>query len=192
MAGGAAKVSACVGGSLPRSGTKMENRKTRFARRGARLRQPVLAPASRIKKTKANFGLAWDPALEKASSTGRTPPNPDTTVSPRARDVPRRLADLDPETAKLTEDVTIDSKGRLIPKLYSKTWANAELRKMLGRKEPEPDNVSKLSDSELLSQLAQQAKELGIKIDLNYTFAKQPFTTEMDVIETVTETDGSE
>ena len=155
--------------------TKMENRKTRFARRGARLRQPVLAPASRIKKTKANFGLAWDPALEKASSTGRTPPNPETTVSPRARDVPRRLADLDPETAKLTEDVTIDSKGRLIPKLYSKTWANAELRRMLnigGQKEREQTDLSRLSDAELVQRLAQQAKELGVEIDLSYSFAQ--------------------
>src|SRR5262249_20959014 len=31
-------------------------------------------------------------------------------VLPRARDVPRRLADLDPETAKLIEDVTGDIK----------------------------------------------------------------------------------
>jgi hypothetical protein len=63
-------------------------------------------------------------------------------VSPRARVVPRPLTELDPETAKLIEDVTIDSKGRAVPKLYSKTWANAELRRMLnigGQKERETD-----------------------------------------------------
>jgi hypothetical protein len=52
-------------------------------------------------------------------------------VSPRARVVPRPLTELDPETAKLIEDITIDAKGRAVPKLYSKAWANAELRKML-------------------------------------------------------------
>ena len=110
--------------------------------------------------------------------------NPDqqkVAVSPRARVVPRPLTELDPETAKLIEDVTVDSKGRLIPKLYSKTWANAELRKMLnigGQKERETSDVSRLSDAELIQQLADQAKELGIEIDLNYTFAQPKKTDE--------------
>ena len=102
-------------------------------------------------------------------------------VSPRARVVPRPLTDLAPETAKLIEDVTIDSKGRAVPKLYSKTWANAELRKMLnigGQKEREQIDVSRLSDAELIQQLADQAKELGIDIDLNYTFAQPKKTDE--------------
>ena len=110
--------------------------------------------------------------------------NPDqqkVAVSPRARVVPRPLTELDPETAKLIEDVTIDSKGRAVPKLYSKTWANAELRKMLnigGQKEREQTHVSRLSDAELLQQLADQAKELGIEIDLNYSFAQPKKTDE--------------
>ena len=110
--------------------------------------------------------------------------NPDqqkVAVSPRARVVPRPLTDLAPETAKLIEDVTIDSKGRAVPKLYSKTWANAELRKMLnigGQKEREQIDVSRLSDAELIQQLADQAKELGIDIDLNYTFAQPKKTDE--------------
>jgi len=33
---------------------------------------------------------------------------------------PKLLADLSPETAKLIEDVSVDNKGRLIPRLYSK------------------------------------------------------------------------
>ena len=96
-------------------------------------------------------------------------------ISPRARVVPRPLTELDPESAKLIEDVTVDSKGKLIPKLYSKTWANAELRKMLnigGQKEREQTDVSRLSDAELIQRLADQAKELGIEIDLNYSFAQ--------------------
>ena len=88
---------------------------------------------------------------------------------------PKLLRDLSPEAAKLIEDVTVDSKGRLIPKLYSKTWANAELRKMLnigGQKAREQTDVSRLSDAELIQRLADQAKELGIEIDLNYSFAQ--------------------
>jgi len=100
-------------------------------------------------------------------------------VSPRARVVPRPLTELDPETAKLIEDVTVDSRGRLIPKLYSKLQANKELRQMLNisAKQPAPD-VTQLSNSELLAQLAQQAKELGIEIDLNYSFAQPKKTDE--------------
>jgi hypothetical protein len=76
---------------------------------------------------------------------------------------------------KLIEDITIDSKGRLIPKLYSKMWANAELRKMLnigGQKEREQTDLSRLSDAELIQRLAEQAKELGVEIDLSYSFAQ--------------------
>jgi hypothetical protein len=81
------------------------------------------------------------------------------------------LADLDPEMAKLIEDVTVDSRGRLIPKLYSKLQANKELRAMLNLSaKSDASDVTKLSDQELISTLAQQAKELGISIDLNYTF----------------------
>ena len=92
---------------------------------------------------------------------------------------PKLLADLSPELAKLIEDVTVDSKGRLIPKLYSKLRANKELRAMLNisAKQSAPD-VTQLSDSELLAQLAQLAKELGIEIDLNYSFAQPKKTDE--------------
>ena len=36
----------------------------------------------------------------------------------------------------------------------------------------EAPDVTKLSDAELIQQLADQAKELGIEIDLNYSFAQ--------------------
>jgi hypothetical protein len=60
-----------------------------------------------------------------------------------------------------------------IPKLYSKLQASRELRAMLniGRPERESD-VTRLSDAELIQQLSDQAKELGIGIDLNYRFAE--------------------
>ena len=95
------------------------------------------------------------------------------------RVVPRPLTELDPETAKLIEYVTIDSKGRAIPKLYSKLQASKELRAMLNLgARSEAADVTKLSDAELLAQLAQQAKELGIEIDLNDSFAQPKKTDE--------------
>ena len=94
---------------------------------------------------------------------------------------PKLLADLPPELAALIEDVTIDSKGRAIPKLYSKLQANAELRKMLNISAKEaPRDVTQLSDQELIATLAQQAKELGVEIKLDYHFAKQSPAAETD------------
>jgi hypothetical protein len=85
---------------------------------------------------------------------------------------PRLISDLAPEVAQLIEDVTLDRKRRLIPRLYSRVQANAELRKMLdiGGKEPEQNDISRLSDAELIQQLADQAKQLGVAIKLDYTF----------------------
>jgi hypothetical protein len=76
-------------------------------------------------------------------------------------------------TAKLIEDITIDSKGRAIPKLYSKLQANKELRQMLniGAKQATPD-LTQLSDAELIAQLAARAKEL--EIDLSDSFVQKP------------------
>jgi hypothetical protein len=71
---------------------------------------------------------------ETTSNPAEIANNPDqqkVAVSPRVGVVPRLLTKLDPETAKLIEYVTIDSKGRAIPKLYSKLQANKELRAML-------------------------------------------------------------
>jgi hypothetical protein len=87
---------------------------------------------------------------------------------------PRLISELSPDISKLIEDVTYDSKGRAVPKLYSKLQASKELRAMLniGRPERESD-ISRLSDAELIQQLADQAKELGVEIDLNYSFHKR-------------------
>jgi hypothetical protein len=71
------------------------------------------------------------------------------------------------ETAKLIEDVTVDSKGRLIPRLYSFQTANKELRAMLKAQR----DITQLSDAELIAQLADPAKQLGIEINLDYRFA---------------------
>jgi hypothetical protein len=90
----------------------------------------------------------------------------------RVRERPRLLTELPPDLAALVEDVTIDRKGRAVPKLYSKLQASKELRAMLniGGPEERATDLSRLSDAELVAQVADQAKQLGIEIDLNYRF----------------------
>jgi hypothetical protein len=96
-------------------------------------------------------------------------------IQTERRERPRLISDLPDEIAQLIEDVTIDSKGRVVPKLYSKLQASRELRAMLNIGRPEQaTDVSRLSDAELIQQLADQAKELGVEIDLNYSFAQPP------------------
>jgi hypothetical protein len=92
----------------------------------------------------------------------------------RVRERPRLLTELPPDLAALVEDVTIDRKGRAVPKLYSKLQASKELRAMLdiGRPSDKTD-LSRLSDAELVAQLPDQAKQLGMEIDLNYRFLKR-------------------
>ena len=81
----------------------------------------------------------------------------------------------------MIEDVTIDSKGRAIPKLYSNLQASKELRAMLNIGKPaDATAVSRLSDAELIAQLSDTAKQLGVEINLNYSFAQQPSGTETD------------
>ena len=85
------------------------------------------------------------------------------------------MTDLPPELAKLIEEVRVDNRGRFVPKLYSKAQANAELRKMLNISNKEtPKDVTQLSDQELIATLAEQAKQLGVEINLDYHFARQP------------------
>jgi hypothetical protein len=89
---------------------------------------------------------------------------------------PIRLKDLPPEIRRNIEKVVIDGRGRAVPQLYSKLQASQDLREMLnigGRKEQPADDVFKLSDAELIQQLADQGKQLGVEIDLSYSFAQQ-------------------
>jgi hypothetical protein len=86
---------------------------------------------------------------------------------------PKRLKDLPTEVRRNIEKVVIDGRGRAVPQLYSKLAASQELRKMLNiGPTNDPSDLSRLSDAELIQQLADQAKELGIEINLNYSFAQ--------------------
>jgi hypothetical protein len=63
----------------------------------------------------------------------------------------------------------------LLPRFYSKLQASKELRAMLNIGKPtDAGDVSRLSDAELIQQLSDQAKELGVNIDLNYSFSQPP------------------
>jgi hypothetical protein len=119
-------------------------------------------------------------AIERDHNGRPVPINPDdpnSALSTETRVRPKLLTDLPPDLAKLIEDVQIDNRGRLIPRLYSKERANKELRNMLNISAKSDDSdVSKLSDQELISSLAQQAKELGVDIKLDYTFHKKDET----------------
>ena len=89
---------------------------------------------------------------------------------------PCRLSNIPAEMRRNIEKVVIDNRGNAVPQLYSKLAASQELRKMLnigGQKDRPETDVSRLSDAELIQQLADQAKELGIEIDLNYSFLKR-------------------
>ena len=89
---------------------------------------------------------------------------------------PRRLSNIPAEMRRNIEKVTIDGKGPAMPQLYSKLAASQELREMLnigGQKDRPETDVSRLSDAELIQQLTDQAKQLGIEIDLSYRFAEK-------------------
>jgi hypothetical protein len=94
---------------------------------------------------------------------------------------PKRLTDLPPEIRKNIEKITIDGRGRTVPQLCSKLAASQELRKMLniGRTEDRND-LARLSDAELIAQLSDTAKQLGVEINLNYSFAQQSSARETD------------
>jgi hypothetical protein len=66
---------------------------------------------------------------------------------------PKLLSGLPPDLRRAIEHVQLDAKGNVVPQLYSKLQANAELRKMLnigGQKDRPETDVSRLSDAELI------------------------------------------
>jgi hypothetical protein len=132
----------------------------------------------------ADIGAFWETyEVAKTGTDGKLATDQDGKMLTVRKQRAKLINDLPLEARKLIEDVTVDRNGNVIPKLYSKAQANRDLREMLnidGRKEQEADDVSRLSDAELIEQLADTAKQLGIKIDLNYSFAQQPSETETD------------
>jgi hypothetical protein len=91
---------------------------------------------------------------------------PKTKLIKRMKD----LSQLTPEQQMRIETISVNEAGIATPKLHSASWANSELRKFhsMGAQASEDNGVPRLSDAELITQLANQAKELGIEIDLSY------------------------
>jgi hypothetical protein len=125
----------------------------------------------------ADIGAFWETyEAAKTSKDGKLETDQEGKMLTVRKQRAKLINDLPPEFRKLIEDVTVDRNGNVIPKLYSKAQANRDLREMLNinrRKEQPADDVSKLSDAELIQQLADTAKELGIEINLNYSFLKR-------------------
>jgi hypothetical protein len=130
----------------------------------------------------ADPGAFWETyTVSKAGTDGRLETDQDGKMLTNRKQRAKLINDLPLEFRKLIEDVTIDRNGNVVPKLYNKLQANAALQKMnnIGSQTDRSESdVSRLSDAELIQQLADQAKELGIKVDLNYTFAQLPPATD--------------
>jgi hypothetical protein len=100
---------------------------------------------------------------------------------------PKRIGEVlncisDPrEIQQNIEKISVSANGRLVPQLYSKLAANQELRKMLsiGRTD-DGTSVSRLSDAELIAQLSDMAKQLGVDIKMDYSFIAKPSASETD------------
>ena len=93
---------------------------------------------------------------------------------PYRRQVVRDLQHVPPELRHAIESISLDAKGNVAAKLVSKLEANKELRKMLGldNQRAVDSEISRMSDAELVSELAKQANELGVQIDLSYKFGE--------------------
>jgi hypothetical protein len=87
---------------------------------------------------------------------------------------PKQISELPRELQQNIEKITVLPNGRAVPHLYSKLAASQELRKMLNIEHSEHRNdLSQLSDAELIAQLSDMAKQLGVAINLNYAFLQQ-------------------
>jgi hypothetical protein len=124
----------------------------------------------------ADIGDFWETYdAAKTSKDGKLATDQDGKMLIVRKQRAKLINDLPPEFRKLIEDVTVDRNGNVIPKLYSKDRASRGLRELhnFGRTDDRPENnFSQLSDTELLQQLSDTAKQLGVDINLNYSFAQ--------------------
>lgn len=125
----------------------------------------------------ANVADLWEVVeVEKRDKKGNLVAGPEGKPVMVRRQQMKFLSELPEEVQRTVESVTVDERGHFTAKVYSRLTANAELRKLLGIGAPvrgEDGELLRLSDSELVAQLAKQAQELGISIDLNYRFGDQ-------------------
>src|SRR5215471_16031332 len=134
----------------------------------------------------ADIGAFWETyEAAKTGKDGKLATDQDGRMLTVRKQRAKLINDLPLEFRKLIEDVSIDRNGNVIPKLYSKAQANADLRKLLnlGAQEYRPENdLARLSNEELIQGLRDQAQQLGVEIKLDYSFAQQaPATASPDL-----------
>jgi hypothetical protein len=116
-----------------------------------------------------NISDYWETVeVEVRNKKGEVVLNADGT--PKTKPIKRMkdISQLTPEQQVRIESIHVKEAGIASPKLHSASWANSELRKFhsMGAQASKDTGVQRLSDAELITQLANQAKELGIEIDL--------------------------
>ena len=121
----------------------------------------------------SNIAALWETVdVEKRDKKGNVITGEDGKPVMVKRQLPKLLSDLPEDVARIVETCGVDENGRVIPKPYSKMQANQELRKLLGigvvTGAGSDGEVVRLTDAELIAQLSNQARELGIEIDLSY------------------------
>jgi hypothetical protein len=130
----------------------------------------------------APFAAWYGDRREIAKSVGSTvgiaalnPPICDTYELARRRTQKLNFGYVIRQSNSLTDDVralwrflSIRQATSLASWPGERWWLNID-----GGKEQEADDVSKLSDAELIQQLADTVKELGIEINLNYSFLQR-------------------
>jgi len=123
----------------------------------------------------ADIGAFWETyEAAKTGKDGKLATDQDGKMLTVRKQRAKLINDLPPEARKLIEDVSVDRNGNVIPKLYSKAQASRDLRQMhnFGTQTDRPESeVSRLSDAELIAQLADLSKQLGVDIKLDYSFA---------------------
>ena len=131
----------------------------------------------------ADIGAFWETYEASKTKDGKLATDQNGKMLTVRKQRAKLINDLPIEARKLIEDVSVDRNGNVIPKLYSKAQANADLRKLLnlGAQEHRPENdLARLSNEELIQGLRDQAQQLGVEIKLDYSFAQQPPATETD------------
>ncbi len=122
----------------------------------------------------ANIAQMWEMQEVPAYDRKGNPIIDGETGKPATKLVqrPKAIHEMPEDVQRAVESISINEAGFVVPKPYSKLQANQELRKLLGIgvTNREDGELSRLSDQELVAQLANQARELGVEIDLSYRF----------------------
>lgn len=120
----------------------------------------------------ADIGAMWETVMVEKHDRKGNPVMLDGKPVMKAVQRPKPIDQMSEDVRRAIEVITINEAGFVVPKPYSRLQANAELRKLLGIGTLGRDDgeLGRLSDAELVAQLANQAKELGIEVDLTYRF----------------------